>query len=74
MAGLFGPYKEVPRYSVFSKVDPVPEAYDVGINIMIPLSSINETQILITTIPSVFADWGGAFSAAWAIYYFFFGA
>ncbi|KAG0038941.1 hypothetical protein BGZ83_002948, partial [Gryganskiella cystojenkinii] len=73
--GLFGASEEELQYSVSSSSNTRASNENMSaIDVVLSSVSLNQTQILVTSIPSAFADWGGAFSAAWAIFYFCFGA
>ncbi|KAF9999946.1 hypothetical protein BGZ65_004776 [Modicella reniformis] len=73
--GLFGTLVDYQISSVSSYLhNVVPDFDGAYVEVMLPKELEIKTEILLTTIPSAFAAWGGAFSAAWSIFYFFFGA
>ncbi|KAF9089525.1 hypothetical protein BGX27_002456 [Mortierella sp. AM989] len=72
--GLFGELEDELEYTVSTSAFSQASMESCSwIDVVLSTVSLNDTQILITSIPSAFADWGGAFSAAWAAFYFFFG-
>ncbi|KAF9149650.1 hypothetical protein BG015_008558 [Linnemannia schmuckeri] len=73
--GLMGMTFSQPQHSISSSFNtfPIPmnESY---LNVKVPLTNIEQTQILITTIPSAFSSWGGALSLVTGIFCFCFGS
>ncbi|KAF9290543.1 hypothetical protein BGZ68_006779 [Mortierella alpina] len=72
--GLFGSTEAEQEYSIETLWIPLSTNNYSIIDVYLAQGSHNDTQILVTSIPRAFADWGGAFSVAWAIFFFFFGA
>ncbi|KAG0348232.1 hypothetical protein BG004_005628 [Podila humilis] len=70
----FGSIKPKPRRKVLTR----PSSYVHGggsrVDIGLPKFEMHYKQIPITSIPSAFADWGGAFSVVWGVFYILFGA
>ncbi|KAF9923644.1 hypothetical protein BGZ67_009720 [Mortierella alpina] len=61
--GLFGAYEKESSHSISSNAD--------SQHPMSPLKQISYSRI--TSIPNAFAAWGGAFTAAWSLFYICFG-
>ncbi|KAF9922503.1 hypothetical protein BGZ67_010488 [Mortierella alpina] len=75
--GLFGSTKGEAQYSV-STITDIRSTENLmnitTVELISPTRSVYEKQILITSIPSAISEWGGAFSIAWGLFYFLFGA
>ncbi|KAF9574720.1 hypothetical protein EC968_005725 [Mortierella alpina] len=72
--GLFGRLKTQPQYTVRSSVSDIKRANSSFIMVGLPTFSVEQSELLITTIPNAFASWGGAFSATFGIFHILFGS
>ncbi|KAI7826086.1 hypothetical protein BC939DRAFT_447753 [Gamsiella multidivaricata] len=72
--GLFGNHESENMQSISSTATTYTEIGETNIYVFVPSYSLEDEQILVTPVLRVFSDWGGAFSAAWGVFYFFFGS
>ncbi|KAF9983210.1 hypothetical protein BGZ75_005316 [Mortierella antarctica] len=73
--GLLGSDIDQPEYSVLvsSALMPLGTPYS-ALNVVFPTTNLVYRQKLITTIPTAFSSWGGAFSVIYGVLYFLFGS
>ncbi|KAF9273513.1 hypothetical protein BGZ68_001430 [Mortierella alpina] len=77
--GLWGYFKDEPGYSVATRFALYNMKNNTGselkteVLVTVPVSSIEQSQVLIQTFQSAFSSWGGAFGVAWGFFYFLFG-
>ncbi|KAF9211325.1 hypothetical protein BGZ59_008233 [Podila verticillata] len=72
--GYFGSLYKVPQRSVQTENTSAYYSGQSRIQIFFPKEEIVQRQILLTSIPSAFADWGGWFSVVWSLFYILFGS
>ncbi|KAF9962473.1 hypothetical protein BGZ72_004842 [Mortierella alpina] len=75
--GLWGYFQDQPTYSAVSQfasyyTNLTDETTRIHFNT--PVTSFEQSQVLIQTFQSAFSSWGGAFGVAWGFFYFLFGA
>ncbi|CAO3565227.1 unnamed protein product [Mortierella alpina] len=75
--GLWGYLEDKPIYSAttqFNSYAAMNQAIPVTrFRVYVPVTSFENSQVLIQTFQSAFSSWGGAFGVAWGFFYFLFG-
>ncbi|KAF9967906.1 hypothetical protein BGZ70_007771 [Mortierella alpina] len=74
--GLWGYFEDEPTYSAatqFSSFVEVNSSDVTRFRVYVPVTTFENSQVLIQTFQSAFSSWGGAFGVAWGFFYFLFG-
>ncbi|KAG0039611.1 hypothetical protein BGZ82_007469 [Podila clonocystis] len=72
--GYFGILKKLPTRSVETESTSAFYAGRSRVQVFFPRKEIEHRQILLTSIPDAFGDWGGWFSVVYGVFYILFGS